>query len=262
MMSVKIVFFDIDSTLYDQDKSVPESTLEAVEALQKKGVITAIATGRAPFMFEDLRKKLDIHTFASFNGSYVVYQNEPVFKRPLSRPVLQKLAKQSAVRQYPIVFLNEQTMKINSEMTGKVEEGIRSLKLNIPFPEKDPDFFADHEVYQCLLFYSNQDDWSYLKQPPLDIFNYVRWHKYAVDVIPPDGSKASGIKKLLDELNLSVDEACAFGDGNNDVEMLSFVGTGVAMGNAVATAKKAADYVTRPVDQDGIYYGLKEIGLL
>ncbi|GGL45079.1 Cof-type HAD-IIB family hydrolase [Sporolactobacillus putidus] len=262
MSKVKIVFFDIDNTLYDQDKSVPESTAEAVRDLQRKGIITAIATGRAPFMFEGLRKQLAIHSFVSFNGSYVVHEDEPMFKNPLSKPALHELEKESSEIGNRLVFLNERTMRIDGKKNKRVEQSIASLKLNLPFPEEDPDFYKQHEIYQALLFYSEQDDSSYLEKEPLDAFRYVRWHPYGVDVIPESGSKASGIRSMLEKLNLAPDEACAFGDGNNDVEMLSFVGTGVAMGNAVADAKNAADFVTRPVNRDGIYYGLKEIGLL
>ncbi|WP_100487561.1 Cof-type HAD-IIB family hydrolase [Sporolactobacillus pectinivorans] len=262
MSDIKIVFFDIDSTLYDQNKSVPESTTEAVRALQKKGVITAIATGRAPFMFKDLRTNLDIHTFASFNGSYVVDQDEPIYKKPIPEVLLEELEHQSSEAGNRLIFLNEETMKIDGEMAPDILEGMDSLKLNLPLPDEDPNFFRNHDIYQALLFYSAADDSGYLDSEPLNKLRYVRWHKNAVDVIPQSGSKAQGIKKILEKLNMSAGEACAFGDGNNDVEMLSYVGTGVAMGNAVERAKQAADRVTLPVDRDGIYYGLKELGLI
>lgn len=262
MPAPKIVFFDIDSTLYDANKTVPESTREAIKELQRKGVITAIATGRAPFMFAGLRDELSIDAYASFNGSFVVYADRPIYKRPLSETALRSLAEQSALRGIRMVFLNEETMKIDGKIRSEVAESISSLKLNLPMPEIDPDFYRNHEIYQSLLFLSEEEDSGYLRQPPLTAFRYVRWHEYSVDVIPRHGSKAHGILQLLKKLHLTPADACAFGDGYNDVEMLSYVGTGVAMGNAVDVAKKAADLVTRPVDQDGIYYGLKEIGLL
>ena len=55
---MKIVFFDIDGTLLDHDKKLPNSTRVAIKQLQENGVFVAIATGRAPFMFESLRKEL------------------------------------------------------------------------------------------------------------------------------------------------------------------------------------------------------------
>lgn len=258
----KIVFFDIDDTLYDQNKSVPDSTAEAIHTLQSKGVITAIATGRSPYMFQELRHRLDIHSFVSFNGSYVVHEDSPVYKNPLSRSVLKALISRTENLGWSLALVNEAQMKMNGDASEKARESIASLKLPMSFPDRDPHFYENYDVYQGLLFYSANEDADFLNQDPLDVFRYVRWHEFGVDVIPGNGSKAAGIKQLLNKLNLKPEDACAFGDGNNDVEMLSYVGTGIAMGNAVDAAKKSADLVTTSVHQDGIYHGLKQIGLL
>ncbi|MFT8392028.1 MAG: Cof-type HAD-IIB family hydrolase [Sporolactobacillus sp.] len=262
MAPIKIVFFDIDSTLYDYDKKVPESTEEALQALKKKGVLTVIATGRAPFMFRDLRERLGITSFVSFNGSYVVYKQEPIYKRALPQSTLTLLQKEASARSQRLVFMSEHTMVSDGVLDAKAQAGIASLKLGRPFPSVDPDFYRQTAVYQGLLFYEDGQDHAYLDQQGLATLDYIRWHRYAVDVIPKNGSKAFGISKLLEKLNVSREQIAAFGDGPNDVEMLRFAGVGVAMGNAVDAARKAADEVTRPVDQDGIYYGLKQIGLL
>lgn len=262
MPDIKIVFFDIDSTLYDQHKHIPDSTAEAITALQRKGIMAAVATGRAPFMFENLRTDLNIHSYVSFNGSYVVHQDEPFYKNPLPEDTLEILERTSSMRGYRMIFQSGSTMKIDGELNAEVKKGFTSLKLNLPFPEEDRDFYKKEDIYQALLFYKEQDDSGYLGQFPLNTLRYVRWHEEAVDVIPRNGSKARGIQKMLEKLGLRAEEACAFGDGNNDVEMLSYVGTGVAMGNAVDRAKQAADLVTRSVDDDGIYYGLKTLCLL
>ncbi len=63
-------------------------------------------------------------------------------------------------------------------------------------------------------------------------------------------------------MDISASEAVAFGDGYNDIEMLGLVGVGIAMGNAETALKQAADFVTKPVHEDGIMFGLKKIGLL
>ena len=54
----------------------------------------------------------------------------------------------------------------------------------------------------------------------------------------------------------------AFGDGGNDVAMLSAAGVGIAMGNACDEALNAADYVTATVDDDGIARALEHLGIL
>ena len=75
-------------------------------------------------------------------------------------------------------------------------------------------------------------------------------------------SKRSGIDHLLEYYGIPLDQTMAFGDGGNDIQMLEHVHLGVAMGNAVDSAKQAADYVTDPVDDDGISNALYRLGVL
>lgn len=262
MTEIKIVFFDIDNTLFDRNKQVPDSAAEAIKKLQQKGILTAIATGRAPFMFKRLREKLQIHSFVSFNGSYVVDRDKTIFRNPIPAGVLDQLEKQASEKDKRVIFLNEQAMRIDGTLDPHIKESISSLKLGIPFPEKDDQFYKHHDIYQGMLFYSEDDKTDFLKKEPLNELRYIRWHPNAVDIIPQHGSKAMGIRTLLNKMGIPPEAACAFGDGNNDVEMLRYVGTGVAMGNAVESARSAADRVTRTADQDGIYHGLKDLGLI
>ena len=83
-----------------------------------------------------------------------------------------------------------------------------------------------------------------------------------MDVLPIGGSKANGIEKYIEKRGYTKDQVYAFGDYLNDIEMLQYVGHGVAMGNAPDEVKKAARYVTKDVGEDGIAYGLEMVGLL
>ena len=84
----------------------------------------------------------------------------------------------------------------------------------------------------------------------------------AVDVIPASGGKGIGIEKLLAYFGIDRADALAFGDGNNDREMLLTVGTGVAMENGSPELKAIADAVCGPVDRDGVYWYCAENGLI
>src|SRR5690625_6023994 len=78
MTNQALIFFDIDGTLLDHDKNLPSTTKSAINQLQSDGHIIAIATGRGPFMYEGLRQELNIDTFVSFNGSYVVLEDKVI----------------------------------------------------------------------------------------------------------------------------------------------------------------------------------------
>ena len=80
------------------------------------------------------------------------------------------------------------------------------------------------------------------------------WWNRAVDIIPAGGGKGNGIHKVLEYYHFTPEEAIAFGDGTNDIEMLEAVGTGVAMGNATDNVKAIADDICLSVSEDGVYH--------
>lgn len=254
----KVVFFDIDGTLLDHGQKVPESTLEALQQLKENGVFVAIATGRAPFMFENIRKKLDIDSFVSFNGQYVVFEHDVIYKNPLSKDGLKRIYETSLRNDHPLVFMNETEMKASVKHHPFIEESLGSIRF--PHPEEKVNFFLENEIYQSLLFCDEQNEEQYVKAFPE--FHFIRWHRYSVDILPSGGSKAEGIKKMIKKLGFELADVFAFGDGLNDIEMLKAVGTGVAMGNALDEVKAHADLVTKDVGNDGIWHGLKELQLI
>ena len=75
-------------------------------------------------------------------------------------------------------------------------------------------------------------------------------------------NKSYGMEKYLEYVGLTRKDAIAFGDGPNDLDMLSFAETGVAMGNGLEEVKKLADFVTKDINENGIAYALKELGLV
>lgn len=259
MMKKCMIFFDIDGTLLNDDKKLPGSTKKAVHRLQELGHEVAIATGRAPFMFKNLRDELGIQTFVSFNGSYVVCNGKPVFVNPLDQEELKSMANYAAENNNPIIFENHEKMYQSVESHPHIEEGIGSLKI-ADKPVYHPHYYKNNQIYQSLLFCNENEEAVYRNQ--FRKFEFVRWHEYSVDVMPAGGSKAKGIEALIQHLNIPLDRVYAFGDGLNDIQMLSFVKNSIAMGNAEEQVKEAAKYVTDHVDDDGILKGLQLVGLL
>lgn len=259
MNNQSVIFFDIDGTLLDHDKKLPNSTKEAIFKLKENGHIVAIATGRAPFMFEDLRKELDIHTFVSYNGQYVVLNGDVLYTNPLKIDSLEKLTEAALENNHPVVFMDHEDMKANVPEHSYIKESIDTLKIG-HFPAHDPNYYKGRDLYQTLLFCPESAEKQYVQK--FDDFDFVRWHPVSVDVLPKGGSKAKGIEKIVQKLGVPEDRQYAFGDGLNDMEMLLTVKNSVAMGNAEEKIKEVAKYVTKSVDDNGIVHGLQMVGLL
>ncbi|SFE42738.1 Cof-type HAD-IIB family hydrolase [Alteribacillus iranensis] len=258
MKKPSIVFFDIDGTLYTEEMTLPPSAKQAIRELKEKGVYVAIATGRAPFMFESLRRELEIDTFVSFNGSYVVVNGDVIMKQPLDRKTISELQKAAYQKQHPMVFLDHQQAAADIEGHEHVAESLHFLKM--PYPPVKKDFYLNNDIYQALLFCDEREEKTY--KGLFESLHFIRWHRRSLDILPAGGSKANGLRAVANHLGYTMDETVAFGDALNDIEMLQEAGIGVAMGNALEEVKKTADMVTAPVHENGVRTGLERLGLL
>lgn len=257
-MTAKTVFFDIDGTIYDEDKQVPGSTREAIAELKHRGHHVAIATGRASYMFADLRRELGIESYVSLNGQYVVFEGEVIYRNPLKTESLKELTAFAGKHDHPVAYIDALDMKVNVADHEYIQTSIGSLKLALP--THDAEYFLQNEIYQAMIFCPEESQQMYAEAFP-DL-KFVRWHPLCMDVLPGDGSKANGITQMMKHLGAKKEDIYAFGDGLNDIEMLQFVGHGIAMGNAEDEVKAVAPYVTAHVSENGIYEGLKLVGLL
>ncbi|MFN7250427.1 MAG: Cof-type HAD-IIB family hydrolase [Anaerobacillus sp.] len=253
-----MIFFDIDGTLLNEEKELPSSTKEAIADLKKAGHQIAIATGRAPFMYKDLREELEIDTYVSFNGQYVVANGEVIYKNPLHRETLRELTNFAGTSDHSLVFMDHEDMRASNEYDPFIVESMGTLKFT--HPKHDLTYIENKEIYQTLLFCKDDAEQAYIDK--FNQFQFIRWHQVSTDILPAGGSKAKGIERVINHFGLNSDQIYAFGDGLNDIEMLSFVKNSVAMGNAHDEVKKVAKHVTKHVNEDGILHGLQLVGLL
>lgn len=254
-MSKKIVFFDIDGTLLNDNKEMCQTTFQAINELRKNDIIVALATGRPPFMFKHLREKLQVDTYVSYTGSYVVCENDVIYENTMDESKVKQLHDDAILKDAPIILMGEANMQVTVDNHPDVIKIMERLqfdypKINLSVPAEP--------IYQILLF--KQLSETYIKSFPE--FHFLQWSQIASDVLPMTSSKTKGIKKIIDTLNIDITNTYAFGDGLNDLDMVESVGTGVAMGNAVQEVKNAADYVTSSVDDFGVKKGLKAVGLI
>lgn len=265
MNQPKIIFFDIDETLYVKNKQyIPQTVIEQVlPRLKAKGIIPAIATGRNIGGFPNALKPLlnanAFELFVSINGQYNRFQDKVISHYPLPKEridhVIQHL--QQLGIDYAFVACDEVAVSVDNPL---VKELVSPIKVNYIV---DAQYHQHHSVYQLLAFFAETNEKRITESGILgDDLKIIRWHQYAVDILNKQNSKARGIGDVLRYFGWEWQDAMAFGDGLNDVEMLSEVGCGVAMGNAEPALKMKADFVTLPIEQDGILYALEQLGVI
>lgn len=250
--------FDIDGTLYNSEKKILEHTKEALHTLQKEGHIVMIATGRSESQAAPIIKELNLDSYITCNGAEAVIENERIYESYVDQKELQQLIENHPQLECAVVTRNH-TYRLQEEMSDKAVTAMNS------FGEGIPSYRALSEIQdpicQVLLFIEEEEAKELQKTLPKTL-RMVRWHSFAVDLLPVQNSKATALKEVLALKNIPVDHSYAFGDGNNDYEMLQTVGTGVAMGNAVERTKAIANYVTTSNDEDGIFHALKHFDFI
>jgi hypothetical protein len=70
------------------------------------------------------------------------------------------------------------------------------------------------------------------------------------------------MERLTHSLGLTIDQVIAFGDGENDLQMIELAGMGIAMENGIDQLKEIANDVAKSVTENGTYHKLKELGLI
>ena len=255
---IKLVFFDIDETLYVKDKAyVPPSVYTAIRKLKERGIVPGIATGRARGVFpreiDELIEQENIDMMVTINGQHNSYQGKVIERHPIAIAKIERLIEFFEQLRIIYAFISNERIAV-SAITPEMQAALNPITTEYVV---DKQHYRQHEVYQMLAFYDASQDALIQASGVLGgDLKVLRWHKYSVDVLEDAGSKARGIDTIARHLGYTADNVMAFGDGINDSEMIAHVGLGVAMGNALPELKQMAQYVTSDIEDDGILNAL------
>ena len=258
MENVKIIFFDIDGTLLNPKTGfVSEKTHLVLKRLQERGIKLCIATGRAPSEIPDF-KPLKFDACCTYNGSLCYAGSEILHSNPIAAADVAQVIRNAAEIGRPVSVATRNRLAANG-WDPDLADYYRLAKLELTVA---PDFDAAcrEDVYQILIGCRKTDHAAIIADAK-GVKVAVSWER-AVDVIPASGGKGVAIDKVLAYFGLDVSQSMAFGDSQNDLEMLQTVGVGVAMGNATAQLKAVAEDVCGAVSEDGIYHYCLSRGLI
>lgn len=259
-MDIKVVFLDIDGTLVSfNTHAVPQSTIEAIRLLRKKGIKLVVATGRALRDINNLGD-LEFDGYITANGAYCVTdKNEVLFKNLISKDNLQRLIDIQKDEHFPCIFTTDR-----GNYANYIDDTVRDMYkiVDMVIPEVKPmEEVVEYDVFQIDAFISESEEKRLLANV-LTECEGSRWHPSFVDINVKGNTKAVGVEAFIRHLNIDISQTMAFGDGGNDVSMLQTVQVGIAMGNADSKIKTIADYTTSSVDEDGIINALKYFSII
>ncbi len=247
---IKAIFFDIDGTLVSfETHSIPQSTIETLARLRQSGIKLFIATGRQFGLINNLQG-IEFDGYVTINGAITLVGGQIIDKHPIAKDQIEAACEYiDKKKSFPCTFVMADRIAINY-----INEDVEALRKQINFPHiplDDLRTLNDEDVYQMISFFKEDieaDVMSHLKD-----CSSARWSPIFTDIIASGVSKVCGIEAVCRHFDIRQDEVMAIGDGGNDIEMIQWAGVGVAMGNATDNVKKAADFVTTSVDDDGIF---------
>ena len=259
---IKAAFFDIDGTLVSlKTKVYPKSLPSAIAALRKKGILCYVATGRSKFEIaeEGLLDGITFDGFLTNNGQDAYAPNgKLLFGTPVDpRDVL--TAYQWAKENHIVCWMVSDKRSLMSHTDPVTETTMADIHTKLP-PIGNMELILSENVYKVVLFTTRDKIAELLPLVPHS--RTTLWHQTGQDIISLQGGKKLCMLQCLQDLGLDASQAIAFGDSENDIEMLKAAGIGVAMDNGTAECKAAADYIAPDCDDDGILKALEHFKLL
>ncbi len=280
-MNRKLVFFDIDGTIWDWKRVVPDSAREAVRRMRENGHMAFICSGRAkgniraPWLLD-----VGFDGMVAACGAYVELEGEILYNRLIEQEQVKKTVDVLNRCRMPFVLEGPQKhwvsnwgfdrddyvanlyelLKDDAVTIGGYTEGIEINKFSadilgqtdyreIRATLDDYFDFIEHGLTPDLLLKEEH------KGKPMEILGVI-------EAVPKGLSKGVGLKMVCEKLGISPEDTIAVGDSVNDLEMFETAGTAIAMGNATDAAKQAADWITTDIHEDGIMNAMRHFGLI
>ena len=266
---IQLAVFDIDRTLIPPEVGhIAPETIAAIGQLRRRGIRTAIASGRMLHLLPDELRELGFDYFILSNGAYVADGEghvvccesvDPAVTAALSRELIRRdLAfdiryVDGMVRGNPNRDVREAMQAFWDKQKVKFKPP-KNFRWHVsPGPESNPIAFG-----ACIP-----------QEQQLEIFSLFPQLEFMpvfdgpmCDINPKGVSKATGIRRICGLMDISIEQVIAFGDDRNDLEMVAEAGIGVAMENALAAVKEVADYVTDSALNLGVVTALAHYGLI
>jgi Cof subfamily protein (haloacid dehalogenase superfamily) len=270
-MIYRMLAINIDGTLLHSNGRIHKLTKEAIEYVQQKGIYVTLVTSRTFASASKIAKALKLDSIlVTHRGGYLA--------KEIGKPV--QLARIDESITYDIVRLLEgfpcqiRLVHENFSLANKYKLNHNMLAKTV-FTSGDPLFYSQQFVdsigdtivdepanpISIEAYFEYSEDLKDVKTATENMFsevNCLQLNDLRLDIVPVGVSKLSGLLYIAEQLGIKRSQIVYIGDDMDDIEMIEAAGLGVAMGNAPIEVKRAADWVTRSQNQQGVAYMVKE----
>ncbi|MBR2696581.1 MAG: HAD-IIB family hydrolase [Parasporobacterium sp.] len=260
--SDKFVFLDIDGTIYEPWLGVPDSTKEAIDKLKKNGHHPVISTGRTKAMIFPRIKELDFDGILAGVGAYGEWSGETLFHEGLDPEDAFELVSNFELYGFNPFPEGVEFMYYDPKTCTDPEKTIKRI-----FSLEDGEIIKPYDressdVSKVSALFMDGADMEGFKKTLNGRYHAINHHNVLLETFRVGVTKGLGIRKLIDYLGADMENTFAYGDSFNDLEMLETVRYGVCMENGDPKLLARIPLHAKRIEEDGIYYSLKEFGLI
>ena len=255
---MKIIFFDIDGTLYKaEEKAVRREVIEALKNMRGKGVKLVVSTGRSYIYIPECIKDLELDGYICSNGSFIIMKDEILEERYLERESIKRL----------ITYLDENHFQYDLQTRDKVYSKNTNTKLKTyqEYSEvPDAAIIQEYDLNEIQNKIHKMNIWVDLEnidellKVTASFEKEIHLKTNHIELFVSECTKGTGVRAVLEQTGISKEEAAAFGDSMNDASMFHEVGMSIAMGNADPRLKEMASNITDTVENCGVAKFLKK----
>lgn len=263
-MDKKIIFFDIDGTIYKFNRGIPEDTRKAINLLKDNGHIPVICTGRTKCMIYEEHLEPGFDNIVAGAGTYVEIDGRQRFLAELEKCEAKRVidgflecgfVPVAEGRDYIYLGtdysdLPDQNKEFVQVYHKKIPDKILTINEPVMKVSKVSGAFTRHGDMEKMISKFGED------------YSIINHNYNLLELVPKGYNKAKGIEYMINEMNIPWENTYAFGDSFNDIDMLEYVKYGCAMGNSAEEIKQRVPYITDDFDKGGIYNALKRFHLI
>ncbi len=264
-MDRHLIVLDLDGTLLTDEKVISSKTKKVLLQAKEAGHEVMIATGRPYRASEMYYRELGLHTpIVNFNGAFVHHPKNASWEikhTPIDLKVVKEVIE--AVEEYSIKNMLAE-VKDDVYMHYHDEKMISAFALGNPYlTTGDLRTFLTTDP-TCLLIHPEEESVEqvrkHLGDVHAEVIDHRRWGAPwdVIEIVKSGLNKAVGLSHVSNYLGIPKERIIAFGDEDNDLEMIEYAGIGVAMGNAIKPLQNIANEITFSNNEDGIAEFLKE----
>lgn len=261
-MERKLIFFDIDGTLWDYKNYIPDSTRDAVRIARQNGHKCFINTGRSrAFVHNEDLLGLGFDGIVSACGCMIEYEGKVLFSHLVSpEDALRTMESIRRNNLHPILEGPEYLYLDPEDFRGdmyvdKVRREMGSRALGIT------ENWGNWQINKVSCDLKGADSDKCFEELS-DIYSYMRHNEYVVEMVPKGFDKGTGILEVCRILGADPKDTMAIGDSVNDREMLETAGISIAMGRSADMVREICDYTTDYLENDGLWKALLKYGIV